>query len=284
MEEKKKQYYIANLREKSVSDNVKYQLANIFTKREKSIEDVIKESCEILSHMTNLASIVLGPNAEQEHLVSVQAIPLSDKSMTAVFVTDKGYVENKTFVLEKSINMQDLQDCMKMLNERLIGSPVSSLVERMEALKPLISDYVKQNDAIYRVLADALIRFTEDRVSLFGQSKLLNQPEFNHDTEKLKKMLQLLENPENRSKIFNSNNETKERLEVYIGEDDDMKDLSVVKTDLNLNGHSIGKIALVGPTRMDYDKVLSALEYVIERFEEVYNLEEEKNDEERKAN
>lgn len=276
-------YYIANLRDKAVNDNIKYQIANIFTQREKSIEDVIKESCEILSHMTNLASIVLGPNASQEHLVSVQAIPLSDKSMTAVFVTDKGYVENKTFVLDKSINMQDLQECMKMLNERLIGAPISSLVERMEALKPLISDYIKQNDAIYRVLADALIRFTEERVSLFGQSKLLNQPEFNNDTLKLKKMLELIEKPENMTKFFHQE-KSEDKLDVLMGEEEEMKDLSVVRTDLNIGGKSIGKIALVGPRRMDYDQVLSALEYVIERFEEVYNdLGEDEKDEERKA-
>ena len=276
-------YYIANLRDKAVNDNIKYQIANIFTQREKSIEDVIKESCEILSHMTNLASIVLGPNASQEHLVSVQAIPLSDKSMTAVFVTDKGYVENKTFVLDKSINMQDLQECMKMLNERLIGAPISSLVERMEALKPLISDYIKQNDAIYRVLADALIRFTEERVSLFGQSKLLNQPEFNNDTLKLKKMLELIERPENMTKFFHQE-KSEDKLDVLMGEEEEMKDLSVVRTDLNIGGKSIGKIALVGPRRMDYDQVLSALEYVIERFDEVYNdLGKDEDDEERKA-
>ena len=276
-------YYIANLRDKAVNDNIKYQIANIFTQREKSIEDVIKESCEILSHMTNLASIVLGPNASQEHLVSVQAIPISDKSMTAVFVTDKGYVENKTFVLDKSINMQDLQECMKMLNERLIGSPISSLVERMEALKPLISDYIKQNDAIYRVLADALIRFTEERVSLFGHSKLLNQPEFNNDTLKLKKMLELIEKPENMTKFFHQE-KSEDKLDVLMGEEEEMKDLSVVRTDLNIGGKSIGKIALVGPRRMDYDQVLSALEYVMEKFDEVYNdLGKDEDDEERKA-
>ena len=72
--------------------------------------------------------------------------------------------------------------------------------------------------------------------------------------------------------------------ETLVPEDEDLKDLSVVKTDLNVNGHSIGKIALVGPRRMDYDQVLSALEYVIERFEEVYNdLGEDEKDEERKA-
>jgi heat-inducible transcriptional repressor len=97
-------------------------------------------------------------------------------------------------------------------------------------------------------------------------------------------MLELIENPENMTKFFHQENPNKEKLEVLMGEDDDLKDLSVVKTDLNVNGHSIGKIALVGPRRMDYDQVLSALEYVIERFEEVYNdLGEDDKDEERKA-
>ena len=152
-------YYIANLRDKNVNDNIKYQLANIFTQREKSIEDVIKESCEILSHMTNLASIVLGPNAEQEHLVSVQAIPLSDKSMTAVFVTDKGYVEYITFILPKNMNISDIERCMKMLNDRLKGTPISGFVEKTELLKPIITEYVKNNDAVYKQIAKVLLNF-----------------------------------------------------------------------------------------------------------------------------
>ena len=279
-------YYVKYLRDANPSDvdeQLKNQLALILDKRSKSIEEVLKESCEILSHMTNLASVVLGPNANEEHLASIQLIPLSKNSASCVFVTDKGYVENKTFVLDKSINMQDLQECMKMLNERLIGAPISSLVERMEALKPLISDYIKQNDAIYRVLADALIRFTEERVSLFGQSKLFNQPEFNNDTLKLKKMLELIEKPENMTKFFHQE-KSEDKLDVLMGEEEEMKDLSIVRTDLNIGGKSIGKIALVGPRRMDYDQVLSALEYVMEKFDEVYNdLGKDEDDEERKA-
>ena len=86
------------------------------------------------------------------------------------------------------------------------------------------------------------------------------------------------------TKFFHQEQESDDKLEVFMGEEDEMKDLSVVKTDLNINGKSIGKIALVGPRRMDYDQVLSALEYVIEKFDEVYNdLGKEDDDEERKA-
>lgn len=88
-------YYIDHLREKDIDESIKHNLAVIFNEKSKSIEDVIKESCQILSHMTNLASVVLGPEASEEHLVSIQFIPLSQNSATAVFVTDKGYVETR---------------------------------------------------------------------------------------------------------------------------------------------------------------------------------------------
>ena len=72
-------YYIDNLRERSVSEEFKYQMQTILDQKTQSIENVIKESCEILSQMTSLASIVLGPNAKEEKLASVQIIPLSRK-------------------------------------------------------------------------------------------------------------------------------------------------------------------------------------------------------------
>ena len=81
-------YYIENLRTGDVDDELKSQLSLILSAKAKSVEDVIKDSCQMISHMTNLASVVLGPNAEEEHLLSVQVIPLSSTSATAVFVTD----------------------------------------------------------------------------------------------------------------------------------------------------------------------------------------------------
>ncbi|MCF0116900.1 MAG: heat-inducible transcription repressor HrcA, partial [Bacilli bacterium] len=102
-------YYVENLRNKDLDENIKFQLQTILQEKNKSIEDIIKESCEILSHMTNLASVVLGPASDNEHLVSLQIIPLTNSSATAVFVTDKGYVENKTFVIPPTISMDDLE-------------------------------------------------------------------------------------------------------------------------------------------------------------------------------
>lgn len=268
-------YYIDNLRNQVVDDGLKYQLQLVLEQKAKSIEDVIKESCEVLTHMTNLASVVLGPDAEEEHLVSIQLIPISDKTATAVFVTDQGYVENKTFVFQHSITPSDIEKCVSLLNDRLKGTAISSLLEKMEGIKPLLTDYVKEHDIIYQAIAQALLRFARDRVVLYGQNHLFDQPEFAEDTEKIKKMLSFLDNPDNiRGLALDDRG-----LSIHIGDlSDDLDDISVIKTDLDIPGQKNGSIALVGPTRMDYDRVVSALEYVAEMLNKYFNEKDGEND------
>ncbi len=268
-------YYIDHLREKDIDESIKHNLAVIFNEKSKSIEDVIKESCQILSHMTNLASVVLGPEACEEHLVSIQFIPLSQNSATAVFVTDKGYVENKTFVLPKNINISDIEGCMKMLNDRLKGTAVSGLVEKTELLKPIITQYVKNNDQVYQQIAKALLNFTTQRVSMFGSNNLLEQPEFIQDSDKLKKLISLIESPEQMKDYLNDDGDG---FNIHIaGDEEGPQDVSIITSDIHVGGENRGKIALVGPKRMDYDKVLTALEYLVEQINDLYNDEEEED-------
>ena len=256
-------YYIEHLRERSVDEEVKNELAVLFTQRSKSIEDVIKESCMILSHMTNLASVVLGPNADQENLLSIQFLPLSETTGMVIYATDKGYCEHKSFVLPKETKMKDVQDCVKLLNDRLVGTPVSQLLEKTELLRPMISDLVKNNDAIYQAIAQAMLQFSAQRVSMFGSDNLSQQPEFSDDADKLKKLIKLIQSPEMLKDIVNYDN----GLEVHIGESDNLEDVSVISSDIEVNGEKKGTIALVGPKRMDYDKIISAFEYLIDKLD-----------------
>lgn len=126
-------YYVKYLRDnnfQNVDEQLKNQIALVLDQRSKSIEDVLKESCEILSHMTNLASVVLGPSANEEHLASIQVVPLSSNSATCLFVTDKGYVENKTFIFDESVSLNDIKKCVDLINERVKGTAISNLIER----------------------------------------------------------------------------------------------------------------------------------------------------------
>jgi len=255
-------YYIENLREKSVSEEFKYQMQTILEQKIQSIDDVIKESCEILSQMTSLASIVLGPNVSEEKLVSVQIIPISSTSATCVFVTDQGYVENKTFVINEKTKIADIESCVNLLNERLKGTSISELVPKMQAIKPLLSDYVIDHDVIYQAMLEAFLGFAKDRLSAYGKDVVLDQPEFANDAQKIKKLLDMFEKPEIFREVNDEDDE--ESINIHIGgetEEDD--DVSIISAKVKIPGQKEGSIAIVGPKRMDYDKVVSSMEYII---------------------
>ena len=260
-------YYIEHLREKSVSDEFKYQMQAILDQKTQSIDNVIKESCEILSQMTSLASIVLGPNAKEEKLASVQIIPLSSTSATCVFVTDQGYVENKTFALSEEVQLSDIENCVKLLNERLKGTAISELVTKMEAIRPLLSDYVVDKDIIYQAMLEAFVGFAKDRLNTYGTDNLFDQPEFANDASKIRHLLELFESPE----VFREvEDETPGDISIHIGGEGDEEDVSIISAKVKIPGSKEGSIAIVGPKRMDYDQVVSSMEYLLEELERRY--------------
>ncbi len=260
-------YYIEHLREKSVSDEFKYQMQAILDLKTQSIDNVIKESCEILSQMTSLASIVLGPNAKEEKLASVQIIPLSSTSATCVFVTDQGYVENKTFALSEEVQLSDIENCVKLLNERLKGTAISELVAKMEAIRPLLNDYVVDKDIIYQAMLEAFVGFAKDRLNTYGTDNLFDQPEFANDASKIRHLLELFESPE----VFREvEDETSGDISIHIGGEGDEEDVSIISAKVKIPGSKEGSIAIVGPKRMDYDQVVSSMEYLLEELERRY--------------
>ena len=264
-------YYIEHLRERSVSEEFKYQMQSILDEKIQSIDDVIKESCEILSQMTSLASIVLGPNATQEKLVSVQLIPISETSATCVFITDQGYVENKTFVLNEKTSLSDVESCVKLLHERLKGTTISELIPKMKAIKPLLSDYVIDHDVIYQAMLEAFVGFAKDRLSAYGKEELFEQPEFRDDATKIRKLIELFDSPE----VFREvEEEDDNEISIRIGgESTGDDDVSIISAKVKVPGQKEGSIAIVGPKRMDYDQVVSSMEYLLNEIEKKYSKE-----------
>ena len=270
-------YYCEHLRDKGLNEELKMSLQTVLEDKIQSVEEVIRESCEILSHMTNLVSVVVGADEKSERLASIQMIKISNNSLTAIFVTDKGYVENKTFIVPDNMNADDLINCVKLLNERLVGTPVTDLVEKVEALKPVMSDYVVNHDIVYKALVETFLRFASDRLALYGRDELLNHPEFKNDSEKLMKVLKLL-GDENLFKEVDSENSLEGQPILKIGDEiEENQDVGMVSTKIKL-GEGETSICLIGPKRMDYDEALSALEYLKELLNDYFNSKGGNND------
>ncbi len=264
-------YYCENLRDGTVKEELKNSIQTILDQKIKSIEEVIKASCEILSHMTNLVTVVMGPDEQEEKLASIQMVQISQNSITAVFVTDKGYVENKTFIVPEKISAKEIISCVSLLNDRLIGTPIFELVEKTEALKPILNDYIVDHDLVYQALLETFMRFASDRLSLYGRDELFTHEEYKNDVEKLEQMFKLLNNQALLKEVKKEIKEDESGKLIRIGDFGENPDVSMVTAKIKLGEDEESAIALLGPTRIDYDQALSALEYIAQTLTEYFN-------------
>ncbi|HKL72702.1 MAG TPA: heat-inducible transcriptional repressor HrcA [Candidatus Onthovivens sp.] len=273
-------YYVENLRDRNVDSTSRKKILQLF-QNSGSIEEVIKESCEILSSMTNLTSVVLGPRSESEYLANIQVIPLSKNSCTAIFLTNKGYVESKTFVLNNGIEVDDVKKCLEMLDLRLKGTKISELAKKTEYLQPLFKDYVEDYNYLYLTLIKTFSDLNSARNEFFGKENLLSQPEFKDDIERMRMIFDLFNDPSEFEKLFKHSDELLLGLNSSIEYSDDM---SIISKELGLEGEEYGRIAVIGPKRMDYANVIAMLEFIgelaMKRFKELHKEERDDSDEE----
>jgi len=262
-------YYVDNLREDDLDKQLKAKLQTLFeVKQSVHIEDAIKHSVEVISELTNLTSIVLGPDSEQEKLSKVQLIYIDDKTSVAVFVTDSGHVESKTFTVPEGVTFKDLETVINVISDRITGTPISQVEDKVRALKPLISDKVDNVETIFKAFLDAFLEFATERVEIYGRNNIFEQQEFANDIDKMKRFAKLLD----KNDIWEDLAATS-GIQVSIGDEnkiEDLDDVSVVSAEIRVSPDSSGKVCLVGPKRMDYEKVISAVKFLQKQLEDYF--------------
>ena len=260
-------YYVNNLKSNSVDSKLKNELKVVFDNT-KSVEDVLGESCKVLSNMTNLVSVYLGPNSSKERLISFQLIPISKTSATAIFVTDRGYVENKTFIFDKNVNLDDLTKSIRLINDRITGTYISELTDKLDSLKPLLKDYINDYTYIFNSIAKAFFEFAAERSEFYGENNLLSQPEFKDNPEELKKIFDLFSKPENLVEMLQNHDESGTTDKDSNSDIKSYDNLAIISKEIKIpdSDRELGRIAIVGPKRMDYGKVLNALDYVVKEL------------------
>ena len=269
-------YYIDHLRDEQLNEESKNKIKVIMKNSPTNhVSEVLKQSCAILSEMTSLTSIMLGPDELEESLNQIQLIPINSNSAVCVFVTGSGHVEHKVFNIPEQLEAGDVSKGVEILNDRLKGTPLFGVIEKMITLKPVLAMYIEQYEVLINAFVELFKNITDEKGSVWGTSNLFDQPEYIGNIDKLKSLVNLVES--NNVWKFSTSNK-KEKINVQIGVNNDLEDVSVVSADVNLKGREGTKIALVGPTRMDYSKVISAMEFLLEQLDIAYGEESEEKE------
>lgn len=254
---------------KPVSDEEKELINRWYRARVKRIDEVFQETARIISQVTKNVSLVLAPQMTQAAFRCLQFLPLDDRRVITVLMTDAGFIENKILEMPNGSSFEDFQRMASVINKNLAGHTLSTIDHpALAKIRDEIQDEPLYESAL-EVINRALDSGKWERLYLGGTTQMLEQPEF-HDVEKVKETLLVLEKEELMKDVLHAH--MGDGLEVTIGqenEDSHFKDSSIITATYHLDGELLGTIAVLGPTRMEYAKAMSLLEYMNSNLTEV---------------
>ena len=162
------------------------------------------------------------------------------------------------------ILIDDVQKTVEIINKLLVGTPIDEVNSKLEyEVKPIIVQYVNQHEALYKAFYDVFNDFvSKNNVSFVGKNNILNQPEFNN-VDKIKKIFNKLDSEDVLEDIEEENGD----INIYIGRESNLDDdVTVIKTKYKTDS-DCGTIAIIGPKRMVYDRVVGMLEFIKDNLE-----------------
>ena len=269
-------YYVENImKPKDLNGEDMLKLQTIFHNHSLELSDAIEKSLELVAEITNYTSVVLGKSSNENKLKKVEVISLGEFKVLVMLITDKGYVEYKNLYLPNT-DIEEVVKTVTLINKMLTGTPISEINEKLEYnVKPIIGKYVKQHEILYNAFYDAFSSFTNKAsdVHISGKNNFLKQPEFNN-IESVKEILTKFDDVN----TIQDMEEEKNGINVYIGKESEVSDdVSVVKMKYSCDGED-GTIAIIGPKRMEYQRVVNLLNYIKENIENIESIENVKED------
>ena len=268
--EKGYRYYVDNImKPKELTGEDVLKLQTVFHNKSLVLNDAVLKSMEIISDLTNYTSIVLGTSSKENRISKVEVVPIDEFNMVTIIITDKGHVEHKNIEIEEKISMKEIKQTVDLINKFIVGTPIDEVSSKLEfEVKPKIADTIKQQKAIYDALYNVFNDISnEANIKVNKPSNILSEPEFN-DADKIRNLLNKFEDKDFISQI--KQNEDEDGVNIFIGSESEFDDdVSIIKTSYNVNGEEV-TIALIGPKRMEYDKVTSLLNYIKNNIEDNY--------------
>ena len=259
-------------KEKELSDMKELVIENT-----EKMEQVLKQAAKVLANNTNYATLVSAPDVNHNKVKFIQLSQVDDQHLLAVIVMNNNMVRNKMLDLYEPLDNETILKLNILLNTSLNGlamneinlGNIASIKERAGIHSGIVSDVI---DALAQTFAES-----EDlKIYTSGATNILKYPEL-ADKSKAADLLGAFEE----KKIINNwlglpdkqNTEESHDIQVYIGDEtqvESMKDCSMVTATYKIQEGVYGKIGIVGPKRMDYDKVVGTLNSLMSQLDDIF--------------
>lgn len=230
-----------------------------------SIDALMTDATTALSGLSGCASIVFAPKTESP-LKHIEFVNLSPGRTLVVLVTENGIVENRIFTTPQTLPPSALVQATNYLGARLVGRTIS---QAFDEIMTELDDHKARLDALTaKVVESGLATWAGDQkdgaLIVRGQANLLDDVSAVTDLEQIRSLFETLETKEEVLRLL-SLAETAEGVQIFIGADNNLFNMAgvsmVVNSFRNTNQQIVGAIGVVGPTRMNYARIIPMVDY-----------------------
>lgn len=257
--------YVDSLMSKGeLTDEEKSLIESCMQRNIDNIDSLIHETSKMLSKLTNYTTVAITKSITNNIIKYIQLVNLNEREILLIVVSEKGNVKKANITVRENIEQAKLNLISDSLTKRLAGKSLADLDENFIS-------YVKYQIGEFSIVVDELINIlngddsNEDySLTLNGATNIFNYPEFN-DIIKAKEFLNLVEEKDAVTDLIKQKGIQKDNLNILIGNENGKgleKDCSVVTATYNVDNNILGKISFIGPTRMDYARVCSIINYM----------------------
>lgn len=247
------------------SNNISYDEINYIKSKLQNkvneLEDLTKIITNTLTEVTHYTSLAIGPKTEMQKIEDIKFVLLGSNILMAVILTDAGIIKETIIKFEKEITQSQVNNLNYVFNAKLKGRPLTDIDISMEEY--IMSEMNLQLEIIKPIVEQINKALSENsNLYLEGKNKVFDYPEFK-EIDVARNFLNLLDTREIVESVI-ANGISKD-VNVYIGDeqqDENFKNLSLITFKHELGGKELGTIGIIGPTRMDYSKVISIMKYI----------------------
>ncbi|NLJ33528.1 MAG: heat-inducible transcription repressor HrcA [Firmicutes bacterium] len=257
-------YFVDSLMQaEKLTPQEEQRLSKSLQQRLAKIDTVFYRASRALSEVSHYISLIMGPFLGQQIFRQLRLVPLDSQYVMVLLITDTGLVQNRIVEIPAGVSAAELDQIARLFTKLLAGVPLEDLTSSL--LQELYTMFSRRNRFLQEFFADLITNLAADegeRVYLGGTTNLLKHPEFN-DMEKVRGLLGLLEEREFLCSLLAD--VTSEDIEITIGEENkyvEMKECSIVTASYEIGGRKVYTIGVLGPTRMDYARVVSAVDFM----------------------
>ena len=224
-----------------------------------NMQNLMQRTSSMLSDITHLASVVMLPRVEQSTLNQVEFVSLSDNRILVIFVMSDNEVQNRIIHTARTFSASELEQAGNYLNKMVTGKNLNDIRKDMLAeLESMKENVNKLMQAAIEMAQQAIDTNSQDGdYVLAGETNLMGVSGWG-DIERLKRLFDTFNQKRDILHLLEQSIHAK-GVQIFIGEESGyevLDDCSVVTSPYESEGQILGVLGVIGPTRMDYERVI----------------------------